>query len=196
MKLPNTTGLNLATRAAGTELAIDGRPLPLPGAPDLAVPLAVWAPTTGFYTLEVAQLLNLPVGTRVYLRDRQTGALLDLQQQPRYNFTLEAAATAPRFELLFRQPQALGTGAASLAAQVALYPNPARQSVTVALPGALNQQPVTAEIMDALGRVVRQQVLAPGQNAHTLPLANVPAGVYALRLHTAAGTLTKRLVVE
>ena len=197
VKLPNTTGLNLATQVAGTELAIDGRPLPVPGTPDLTVPLAVWGPATGAYTLDAAQLLNLPTGTRVYLRDRQAGVLIDLQQQPRYAFTLDASATTPRFELLFaQQAGVLGAAAAGLARQVALYPNPATTSVTVELPAALRHSPVSAILFDGLGRVVVRQLLPAGAAAHRLPLAAVPAGLYLLRLQTEAGVVVKKLVVN
>ena len=196
VKLPNTTGLNLAAQVAGAELAIDGRPLPVPGAPDLTVPLAVRGPASGAYILEATQLLNLPAGTRVYLRDRLAGALIDLQQQPRYTFALDALATGPRFELLFaQQAGVLGPVATSLARRVALYPNPATASVTVEVPAALRHSPMSATLLDGLGRAVLRQQLPAGTAEHRLLLA-VPAGVYSLRLQTPAGVVVEKLVVN
>ena len=65
-KLPNTTGLNLSTALAGGQpLAIDGRPVPTAS---LTIPLNVYVPATGTYTLQADQLLNLN-GLRPYLRD-------------------------------------------------------------------------------------------------------------------------------
>jgi hypothetical protein len=89
-----------------------------------------------------------------------------------------------------------GTAPAGLAAEVAVYPNPAAQSVSVELPAALRGQAATAELVDALGRVVRAYALPAGQAMHSLPLTDVPAGVYALRLRTAAGRVNRQLVVE
>jgi hypothetical protein len=195
VKLPNTTGLNLAAQTSSEELAIQG--LPVLGAGDVTVPMVVRVPATGSYTLHAAQLLNLPLGTHAYLRDRQTGALVDLGQQPSYSFTMNAAYTGVRFELLFTPQRVLSVAPASLSAQVAVYPNPASKSVFVELPATLGHKAVTVALVDALGRTVREQVLpAAGATAHRLSLVNVATGVYSLRLATEQGTVMKKLIVE
>ena len=84
----------------------------------------------------------------------------------------------------------------ALAQQVALYPNPAKMQATIELPASLSRQPVAAALVDALGRVVRQQILPAGAANHALPLTSVAPGVYALRLTTEQGTITKKLVVD
>ncbi|RYY19871.1 MAG: T9SS type A sorting domain-containing protein [Cytophagaceae bacterium] len=191
-KLPNTTGLNLSTAAAGQTLAIDGRPLPT-GA--LTIPLNVYVPTTGTYTLEASQLLNLN-GLHPYLRDTQLGTLTDLTQQPSYSFSQNAAFLGARFELVLTPAQPLAATAATQA-QIAVYPSPARTLAYVELPAALGAQPVAATLLDALGREVRTTTLAAqGAQAHQLGLAGLPAGVYALRLRTSAGVVAKKLVIE
>ncbi len=191
LKLPNTTGLNLAAQAAGQALAIDG--LPALGNTQVVVPLALQVPATGTYTLEATALQNLAT-TPTYLRDLQTGALVNLAVQPRYTFTLNAAFTGPRFELLFAPQGALATAPASLSAQVAVFPNPATKVAYVELPTALARTAATATLVDALGRAVRTYTLTTATTA--LPLADVASGVYALRVATTQGTVTKRLVVE
>ena len=159
------------------------------------MPLAVGVPTTGPYTLVATQLLNL-AGTPVYLRDLQLGTLTDLRQQASYTFTASnAALITNRFELVF-SPTPLAAVPAALAQQVALYPNPAHATCTIELPVALSRQPVTASLLDALGRVVRTQVLPASLAAHTLLLNNLATGMYSLRLATEAGVVVKKLVVE
>jgi hypothetical protein len=194
-KLPNPTGLNLSTTQAGRQLSIDGQPEL--GTAQRVVPLAVGVPAAGTYTFTASQLLNLST-TPVYLRDMQTGALIDLRQQPSYQFTVSnaAALNTTRFALVFSPQQALATAPAALAEQVGLYPNPARTQVSVELPLSLSRQPVAATLLDALGRVVRQQVLPAGLATHALPLADLATGVYSLRLATEKGTVVKKLVVE
>ena len=195
-KLPNTTGLNLATSlATGRQLSIDGQPEL--GTSQRVVPLAVGVPAAGSYTFIVSQLLNL-VGMPVYLRDLQVGTLTDLRQQPSYQFTVASAAAlnTTRFELVFSPQQALATVPAALAQQVAVYPNPAKTQVAIELPLSLSRQPVAAALVDALGRVVRAQELPAGSAAHALPLAGVAPGVYALRLTTELGPVVQKLVVE
>jgi hypothetical protein len=55
---------------------------------------------------------------------------------------------------------------------------------------------VQVTLLDALGRVVRQQVLPAGSTTHTLSLSDLTAGVYALRLTTDLGQVVKKLVIE
>ena len=195
-KLPNPTGLNLSTSLANSsQLSIDGQPEL--GTSQRVVPLAVGVPAAGVYTFAASQLLNLSA-VPVYLRDLQTGALINLAQQPSYQFTVANAAAliTTRFELVFSPQQVLATVPAALAQQVAVYPNPAKTQATIELPASLSRQPVAAALLDALGRVVRQQVLPAGLSTHTLPLTNVAPGVYSLRLTTGLGTVVQKLVVE
>lgn len=196
VKLPNTTGLNLAAEVGAQRLAIDARPLL--GTTQLTVPLVVGVPSAGSFNLRATQLLNLEA-TPVYLRDLQTGSLIDLRQQPRYQFTV-ADASAPlinRFELVFSPQQTLATATATLAQQVALYPNPAKQAVFVELPVSLGRQAVAVSLVDALGRQVRTVSLpAQGALAHQLDLSELPIGMYTLHLRTSAGVVVKKLVIE
>jgi hypothetical protein len=196
VKLPNPAGLNLSSGFGGQQFTIDGRGVL--GTTQRVVPLAVGVPAPGSYTLSAAQLLNLP-GVPVYLRDLQTGSVIDLSQQPSYQFTVASAAAvnATRFELVFSPQQALATAPAALAQQVALYPNPATGSATLALPAGLGSTAGTATLVDALGRTARTLTLpAQGTPTHTLDLRALPAGVYALHLRTSAGTIVKKLTVE
>ena len=196
-KLANPSGLNLSSSLSATQrLCVNGlEPL---GTSQKVVPLAVGVPAVGSYTLRAAEVLNLST-TPVYLRDLQTGALIDLAQQPSYQFTVSNAAAllTGRFELVFSPQQPLATVPAALAQQVALYPNPATGRAFVELPASLGRQAVTATLVDALGREVQTLSLpAQGAAAHPLDLRALPTGVYALRLRTSAGTIVKRLTVE
>ncbi|MFD2720682.1 putative Ig domain-containing protein [Hymenobacter monticola] len=196
-KLPNPSGLNLSTSLSATQrLAIDGR-APL-GTTQRVVPLAVGVPAVGSYTLSTAQLLNLGT-TPVYLRDLQSGAVIDLRQQASYSFTVSNASAliTSRFELVFSPQAVLATAPAALAAQVGLYPNPATTTAFVELPTALGRSAVAAELVDALGRTMRKVSLpAQGAAPHRLDLANLATGVYTLHLRTGAGVIVKKLVVE
>ena len=50
------------------------------------------------------------------------------------------------------------------------------------------------QLLDALGRVALSQVVAGPEP--TLSTAGLPAGVYVLRVEYAAGTVTRRIVLE
>ena len=196
-KLPNPSGLNLSSSLSATQrLAINGY-APL-GSAQLVVPVAVGVPAVGSYTLEATELLNL--GTvPVYLRDQQTGALIDLALQPSYPFTVSNASAliTGRFELVFSPQQVLATAPAALAQQVGVYPSPAKNSAFLTLPASLGRQPVTATLVDGLGRAVRTFTLpTQGTAPHPLDLTELATGVYALRLTTNAGVVVKKLVIE
>ncbi|UOQ53600.1 Ig-like domain-containing protein [Hymenobacter cellulosivorans] len=193
-KLPNTTGLNLASVAAGKGLAVNG--LPFLQATTI-VPLTVGVPVTGTYTLQAASLANFG-STPVYLLDAVTGQQVDLKQQGSYSFSASnAALITGRFSLSFGSLRPLATNGGTLAASIALYPNPAQKMAWVELPASLGRKPVQATLLDALGRVVRtQQLPANGDKAHALSLDELPVGVYSLRLSTEAGLVTKRLIIE
>jgi uncharacterized delta-60 repeat protein len=194
-KLANPSGLNLAMVAASGEvLAIDGRPAFTTA---IVVPLRLEVATAGRYTL-AATLANLPANLTTYLRDAATGQQVNLSQQPSYALQLTAGLST-RYSLVFAPAAPLANAAALTAAQVVLYPNPAHQSagVSVACPAAAGSE-ARATVLNALGQVVATAVLPvrAGQARGTLPTAGLAAGVYTVRLHTDAGTISKRLVVE
>jgi uncharacterized delta-60 repeat protein len=82
---------------------------------------------------------------------------------------------------------------AAIAARTAAWPVPAHDQLHIA--PDLSARPLTLELLDALGRRVRQQpaTSAPEQ---TMSVANLPAGVYLLRVNYAADTVTRRVAVQ
>lgn len=78
-------------------------------------------------------------------------------------------------------------------AQVALtaWPNPLQDQLHVRL--VPQSAPAAFSLLDALGRVVWQQNIAPGTAEVTLDLMGLPAGTYFGRLRTATGTESLRL---
>ena len=193
-KLPNTNGLNLAT-LAGTEL------LAVNGLPELTaatvVPLQVNAPA-GACTLRAEQLLNFVPGTQVLLHDALTNQDIDLRQQASYSFVHGGAAPG-RFSLVFRPSSVTATASAQLAAQLTIFPNPTSDAFTLQFAGAPAGQSARAALYNALGQVVREQLVAAGTAGMRAQFgtAHLPAGVYTLRLTLSDGTqLTKRVVKQ
>ncbi|MFD1873959.1 reprolysin-like metallopeptidase [Hymenobacter bucti] len=197
VKMPNSTGLNLAVLAGATPLAIQGLPT-LAGTTEVVLPLALVVPAAGSFSFEVADLANFGSAT-VYLRDAATGTKQVLAAGTHYSFTVAAAtASSARFSLVLRPAAALATQGPLAATQVVVYPNPARVSFTVEVPAVPGANRVEAELLNTLGQVVRRQSAAlPANGAHfTVPTTGLATGVYTLRLQAGASTVTKRVVIE
>ncbi|GAB3855339.1 hypothetical protein GCM10028822_26060 [Hymenobacter terrigena] len=196
VKLPNPSGLDLATLASTRPLAING--LPLLGAAEVVVPLHLRVPQAGNFTFEVADLNNFG-STTVLLRDAATGTQQLLAAGTRYAFTLATAASGTgRFSLVLRPATVTATRAELNSTTVSLYPNPAHSSFTVLLPPLTGQREVRATLFNALGQAVLTRTIelnAAGATAEFQTSA-LAVGVYTLRLQAAGQTLTKRVVLE
>lgn len=188
--------LSVSTALAGQEYATNG--LPALGAADVAVPLHLSATAAGTYSLQVAELQNLPAGMHAYLLDASTGQRQDLATTPSAAITL--AANTPvnaRYSLLFTTSTALATAPAALAQLAGLYPNPAHGTTTLVLPATLRAgQAAPVEIVNALGQVVRRATHPATADELTLPLDGLAAGLYTVQVRTAAGTISRRLTVD
>ena len=77
-----------------------------------------------------------------------------------------------------------------------LYPNPASETLRLRLPGT-SAHAATIELLDGLGRVVRtRSATLSTTDAAQLDLRGLPAGLYAVRVRTAAGQYAGRVVVQ
>jgi hypothetical protein len=198
-KLPNSTGLNLSSTIGPEHLAIDGRPV---FTATTVLRLAVGVPAAGTYTLTTAALANLPAGLTPYLRDAETGQLVPLVPGSSHSFSVTATAAQAliegRFSVQFSAATPLATTPALLASQVSVYPNPAREGFTVTLPGVTGAGAVRAELLNALGQVVRHQQAALPAAGAQLPVATagLAPGIYILRLAAGSVVVTKRVTVQ
>jgi hypothetical protein len=198
VKLPNSTGLNLATVAAGEELAINGLPM-LTAA--TVVPLALTVPAAGTYTLHAAQLLNFAPGTALTLTDALTGTRTLLAAGTRYAFSMSGLAAPGRFALELRPANVTATTnpAQALAAQLQVYPNPATERLQMALPAGVATGTVSAWLTNVLGQTVQRQQLpvTAGQGLRAeIDMRGLAPGVYQLHLTVAGTALVRRVVVE
>jgi hypothetical protein len=190
-KLPNNSGLNLAA------LTSNGQPLSIQGLPALAgrLALSVQVPAAGTYSLTAAELLNLPAGVQPVLEDTKTGQRTTLTAAgSNYTFAVAAGENlAGRFWLNLSTASPLAT-ASALQTDLALYPNPTHEGLaTLLVPAGTAAGQV--QVLDALGRLVRQQSLVVG-GATTLKLAGLPAGVYVVRVQAGSEQATRRLTIN
>jgi hypothetical protein len=93
---------------------------------------------------------------------------------------------------------ATATTTALTATGVNVYPNPAHESFTVLVPAVANATSVQAELLNALGQVVRKRSVAlpAAGTSFTVPTADLATGVYTLRLRAGDASLAKRVVIN
>jgi hypothetical protein len=191
-KLANTTGLNLAA------LTSDGQPLSIQALPTFAGRLAlqVEVPAAGTYSLTAAELQNLPAGAQPTLEDTKTGQRTLLTTAgASYSFKVAAGqATTGRFWLNLNGTASPLATTSALQAALTVFPNPAHDGqATLLVPTGTAAGQV--QVLDALGRLVRQQALAVGGST-TLKLAGLPAGVYVVRVQAGSEQATRRLTIN
>lgn len=88
--------------------------------------------------------------------------------------------------------QVLATVPATSSPRGQAYPNPSRGPLHIGLPPSYG--PCTAQVLDALGRVVGQATLRAGGGE--ISLASLPPGLYVLRVAGPGGRFTQRIVRE
>lgn len=127
------------------------------------------------------------VGTNVSRRNT-TGTAISSTSTP----TLSVSDVLVNLRLTFGTTTSARPAVALLAD---VYPNPTTATCRVQLPGPL---PASYHLTDALGRTVRAATrLAPAADGTaTLPLADLPAGLYLLHLAQGDATAVQRLVKQ
>jgi hypothetical protein len=176
----STSVPNLFTKSSdGNDLAING--LPELGETTV-IPVYLEPATAGAYSIS-ANLNGLP-NALVYLKDSKTNTSHNLSTNPVYSFTAAPGDNASRFSLHF--------------ASVGLGETPAAQPVLAYYhDGALyvNNTQAGAEIMlfGISGQLLQQQTATAGLN--TLQAGKLSAGVYVVRVQSAAGTYSSKVIV-
>lgn len=106
------------------------------------------------------------------------------------SFTALSGTASPGVARL-TAPNVLAVAAPTTALQFNVWPVPAHGL----LYATAEVEAQAAELLDAVGRVVRQQVLR-GAGEFTVVTEDLPGGVYVLRVQYASGTVARRVVIE
>lgn len=146
--------------------------------------------TEHFYTqnryrdIEVA-----PDGKTFYILCDETGRTADAS-----GLNATSALQHPGNILRFTLDETVSHEKELQSSTIAIWPNPTTDHIHIEI-GALPTQTLKMVFINLFGERVRpEQTLGPGK--HTLERANLPAGVYLLRFHTASAQWTKRIVLR
>ncbi|GAA4372108.1 hypothetical protein GCM10023186_01240 [Hymenobacter koreensis] len=190
-KVPTASLVSVATVAGTEQLSIQG--LPELTAPQVVLPLEVVAPA-GTFTFSAQRLMHFPATAEVLLEDRLTGTLHDLRRGA-YTATLAGGTTSGRFFVRLGAARVLASNTHKSLGQVQLYPNPAQGK-------AFLNVPATGVARIVVLNTVGQQVLSQEARAVNglvtaeLNTSSLGSGVYSVRVTTAGGSATSKLVVR
>ena len=138
------------------------------------LPVNFKAAQNGVYTLSIEND-NLDLGY-LHLIDNMTGANIDLLETPSYTFEARTTDYASRFKLMFSDSES--------AANHEVFAFISNGNILVNQEGIL-------QIVDMTGRIVKSE-----DAKHCVTTSEMTAGVYVLRLITANGVKTQKIVIE
>lgn len=76
-----------------------------------------------------------------------------------------------------------------------VYPNPASESVTILLEEGFQQEHITIQIIDALGRMVNQKSITGGEHIKKdilMDISELPVGIYLIKVNNAVKKMVKK----
>jgi len=139
---------------------------------------------------------NVPAGSTLSLHDKYKGIYKQLQKGEEYSFditTVPASQGNGRFEL---QMGDVSAAVAKAATSLTVTPNPATEEVNVAYNVQASDN-AGIRISNMLGQQVYTTSLGSVQNGTiTVPLQNVPAGMYMAELICGSKITTQRFVKQ
>jgi hypothetical protein len=159
---------------------------------DDEVKLNVVSTVNGTYKLTFSHYEELQQYTTIFLKDNYTGTTQNIHLlKEGYEFTTDRTrpetSGAGRFSLIFSNKVE-----PAIAKEIKLYPNPAKNTVSLQLPA--NQESYTVKVTNISGKVVLQQVIAGVNN--TLQLHKLATGTYFVELIDKQGNRTTQKLVK
>jgi len=200
----------------GTMLDIGHFPMPLTDV-EIAIPLHVEATESGEYTLTATDF-DLPSSMSLYLKDTETGSIVEIREGFEYTFTLSAAkqatpdqglgsscSTEPQKVAPVSQTRFLLVNEASvenseLPLEISLeqnYPNPFNPTTVINyhLPASMD---VTLQVFDMTGRrvaILQQGTMPAGSHTVNSDATNLSSGVYMYSLQAGQQVYTRKLTL-
>lgn len=189
LKLKNTDPdvPNLYTTSGdGRELSI--KSIAYPSAPTCITDLGLTIKFTGQVTLSAENLVNIPSGYNVYLKDSYSGIIRNLSVNPDYSFSSEATTYNDRFKLILSSED-ISQGAFTPDSFIAYS-----KEGTIWINLKHNDNDMFLQLTDITGRVVlRKQLYEKGE----FSLCGVKRDqVYIVSLITGKGILSKKVYVD
>ncbi|WP_432412765.1 choice-of-anchor B family protein [Rasiella sp. SM2506] len=144
------------------------------------------------YEISIDQLIGQRIEkARVFLYDFQEGITTELSTTP-YEFRSNATNTQERFTLFFVSDEVLGPNDEEFD-NIVVYPNPTKNILNILSAQAPLER---LEIYDLRGRLIQEDIEGEDIVTTSLDISRLRAGVYFVKIFTATGTITKKVIKE
>lgn len=174
-------------------LAVDVRPYN-DGA---AIPLGLTAYNRYNRYVIKTGMFNIPAGTRLYLHDKYLNKKEELKGGFEYWFDVTNDSLTQgnnRFEINMVGQPANGIANTAQPAKMQIVPNPAREEVKLSFDKL--EGTALVRITGITGQVIFSREVNTATGSITIPLGDIPAGVYIAELKSKNASLTEKLIVE
>jgi len=159
-------------------------------------PIGVKCQLAGNVKFTLDQIENLNTNQPIYIYDNVTQQYHDIRNQS-YNVDLPAGRTNNRFSLRFKDPEAiLETSNFNIDNEILVaYTN---ENNTITIKNNITDAKVdSVNLFNMLGQLVNHWNVANElQTKINIPVANLSSGTYIIKIHTAKGDLTKKIVIR
>ncbi len=172
-----------STISTGQKFAVNS----LPGIlNNTIVPIGIFVPANGNYTIEASGLNSFAATTYVYLKDLTTNAITDLNQNAMYSFAATTTDNADRFQLIFAlSPLAISNNEAENTS-IYSYDN------TIYINSSENIQQIA--VYNTLGQLIKTFENTKGKV--TIDMSRYTTGYYFVKLVTSKNVYSQKVIVK
>ena len=155
---------------------------------EVKIPIGIQVTEPGEYKLSFGNADKFSRGSDLYLIDMMEGMAILVSGMEPYSFTVKDASQTinDRFYLSLNRKIDLNKEAA-----VSAYPNPFTDKIFVEVMGT--KQNSSLNLIDVNGKIL---VTSEFTRTETVDMTNYPAGMYILKVKTANGVVTKKIVKQ
>ncbi|MCP4520834.1 MAG: T9SS type A sorting domain-containing protein, partial [Cytophagales bacterium] len=166
---------------------------------DKVIPLGMYLPKDGNFTFSINNLVTGDEELTMFLEDVQTGELLELDKNSRYNFSGKKGTLDDRFNIIIQPKTTVVTNKAQIIKEeVSIHPNPTTDQVMLSLVNAYVGD-YQMNIVDAQGREVSFFAFEKTQNSISFQTTfDLPSGIYFIHLIPTEGnhTIVRKLIIR
>jgi serine protease len=143
---------------------------------------------------DVSMLLSSPI-KKLPPNEHDTVTFAIVAGTTRSEITQSAAAALRKYQQLQTTRTVTSSPGLLPANGITVYPNPSQGQVTVTLPMAMQQTAVTVQLVNSQGEVSPLGVFQRADKV-SFDFSHLASGIYYLRFTSAAGTVTKKLMLS